>query len=618
LNESYSDVFAAMIDNVQPWLITSDDNAQTILRNIAEPDDGYPRRMSEWVKPFDDRCKKLREMLIGCVHANSVIPSRAAYFLTEGGDQDGIHVRGIGKTKVEQIYYDTLINRLGVNSNFIQARQASVSACKSLIGGIYFITDNDCLQVELAFTAVGIGIAPPFPNPTPYPTMPPDSGNATSTLLVVDVSGSMGNNWHGGIKIESAKSAANDIVNMIEQESQVAGMTHQVGLATFTTDATLALGLSPDYNQVRQAIAGLIALNSTNIGAGLTVANQALLQANNGSEKYIILLSDGQSNTGLSYDEIIAGPVGDAAAAGTCIYTVGFGDQGDIDEDLLQRIALGSGCGKYYYASDVTELENIYIRIRHVSMGNVLAEYQGTISQGQTLNVGQFIVPTGQSELALSLHWPGSMLDMQLFDPKGRIVDQNYPSANITTYPNMIYALIGQPLIGNWNLSIYGKDIPEGSTAYDAIASSRVGSVTPTATVFGPGILVALFVLAVGGVSTYAVVRRRSIIRGKSRKLNPAGKFASLRAISGPIEGRIIDLPLTGTLIGRARTCNLQIQDITVSRQHARLLFGEGQWFIQDQGSKSGTYVNGQKVSAIALNPGDRIKIGSSEFEFRN
>jgi hypothetical protein len=68
--------------------------------------------------------------------------------------------------------------------------------------------------------------------------------------------------------------------------------------------------------------------------------------------------------------------------------------------------------------------------------------------------------------------------------------------------------------------------------------------------------------------------------------------------------------------IGRSSQNSLQIPDTRVSRQHARIRYAQGAWFIQDQGSAAGTSVNGQPVQASRLNPGDQIIIGSTTLVF--
>lgn len=65
--------------------------------------------------------------------------------------------------------------------------------------------------------------------------------------------------------------------------------------------------------------------------------------------------------------------------------------------------------------------------------------------------------------------------------------------------------------------------------------------------------------------------------------------------------------------IGRSKSCDIVLQDVTASRDHAVLMRRESGWIVTDTGSKSGTFVNGTKVqTATNILPGDIIAIGST------
>lgn len=76
-----------------------------------------------------------------------------------------------------------------------------------------------------------------------------------------------------------------------------------------------------------------------------------------------------------------------------------------------------------------------------------------------------------------------------------------------------------------------------------------------------------------------------------------------------------VELKPGEVLIGRSRSCALQIPESTVSRQHARLRVGpEGQVVVEDLGSSNGTFVNGERViGSRALLHGDRLVVGEAE-----
>jgi hypothetical protein len=303
-----------------------------------------------------------------------------------------------------------------------------------------------------------------------YPPCAEITGPAT--VLVLDISGSMDDRWQGGVKLESAKKAALDLLTVIRRENQASRIPHQVAIVTFDTDSELVASLTTNYDQVEGAIARLEAGGDTNLGAGLSIANTELSDAAEGPEKLIVLLSDGMSNEGLSRQEILEGPVQEAALAGTCIYTIGFGDPGDLDEDLLREIAEAT-CGQYYYAPNAYKLGNRYIKIRQESLGEVVGEFEGQVKQGETVTVGEITVAPGQDELHATLNWSGSILDLILTDPLGRQVDQDYPGATIFAGIRPASVIIKNPLPGTWQAAIFGRDVSEEFTDYYAVFSTR-------------------------------------------------------------------------------------------------------------------------------------------------
>ncbi len=74
--------------------------------------------------------------------------------------------------------------------------------------------------------------------------------------------------------------------------------------------------------------------------------------------------------------------------------------------------------------------------------------------------------------------------------------------------------------------------------------------------------------------------------------------------------------PLDENRIGRGLECAVVLTDPLCSRVHAIVSFRDNAWKISDSESRNGTYVNGQKIDDAVLAPGNRIRIGSTEFSF--
>jgi pSer/pThr/pTyr-binding forkhead associated (FHA) protein len=63
--------------------------------------------------------------------------------------------------------------------------------------------------------------------------------------------------------------------------------------------------------------------------------------------------------------------------------------------------------------------------------------------------------------------------------------------------------------------------------------------------------------------------------------------------------------------IGRNVNNTIFVEDDFVSATHAMLTFRGRSWFVEDQGSTNGTYVNGHRIDRpVALSFGDELTIG--------
>ncbi len=69
-------------------------------------------------------------------------------------------------------------------------------------------------------------------------------------------------------------------------------------------------------------------------------------------------------------------------------------------------------------------------------------------------------------------------------------------------------------------------------------------------------------------------------------------------------------------LLGREDYCDIQLRFAGISRKHLRLLTVMGDTFLEDLGSKNGTYVNGRLARKCVLNDGDVLQIGEIELRF--
>lgn len=78
---------------------------------------------------------------------------------------------------------------------------------------------------------------------------------------------------------------------------------------------------------------------------------------------------------------------------------------------------------------------------------------------------------------------------------------------------------------------------------------------------------------------------------------------------------KIIRLDPIVTYIGRMPENHVVLDDTKVSRSHARIVFREDKYFVEDQDSENGILVNGEKVKSAPVRVGDQILIGSHMLE---
>ncbi|MCC6459855.1 MAG: M4 family metallopeptidase, partial [Saprospiraceae bacterium] len=146
LNESFADVFGAMIDR-DDWKIGEDVmqsgvNPNNALRDLQDPHNGVSSN-SPWWQPKHTNEQFAGSADNGGVHINSGIPNHAFYLFANNAS--------VGKEKAEQVYYKALDDYLVKSSQFVDLRIAVEQAATDLYGNA---VSN---AASAAFAAVGIG-----------------------------------------------------------------------------------------------------------------------------------------------------------------------------------------------------------------------------------------------------------------------------------------------------------------------------------------------------------------------------------------------------------------------------------------------------------------------------
>lgn len=86
----------------------------------------------------------------------------------------------------------------------------------------------------------------------------------------------------------------------------------------------------------------------------------------------------------------------------------------------------------------------------------------------------------------------------------------------------------------------------------------------------------------------------------------------------GQLAGTSLPLGRSGVLVGRAPECTLVLDDEFASGRHARIFPRPEGWFVEDLGSRNGTFLGGSRVTgAVPVTVGSVLRIGRTTIELR-
>lgn len=199
------------------------------------------------------------------------------------------------------------------------------------------------------------------------------SAEGIDIVLVLDISTSMKAEDLKPNRFEAAKSVAIDFIDK--------RLSDRIGLVVFARKSFTVVPPTLDYQLLKQLLDDVqmgIVEDGTAIGMGIATAVNRLKESE-AKSKVIILLTDGQNNSG-EIDPVTAADL--AVTYGIKIYTIGAGTRGtapypvqdpifgkryqnvkvDIDEEMLTEIASMSD-GAYFRATNTERLEEIYNQI---------------------------------------------------------------------------------------------------------------------------------------------------------------------------------------------------------------------------------------------------------------
>ncbi|GAA5520472.1 VWA domain-containing protein [Aliifodinibius salicampi] len=234
--------------------------------------------------------------------------------------------------------------------------------------GIYLAPLFQCIAFILVVCALA---RPQYQNTTVE-----RNAEGIDIVLTLDISTSMKAEDLKPNRLEAAKNVASDFIDQ--------RVSDRIGLVLFARQSFTAVPPTLDYDLLNRLLGEVemgVVEDGTAIGMGIATAVNRLKESR-AESKVIILLTDGQNNSG-EIDPVTAAEL--ALSHNIKIYTIGAGTRGtapypvqdpifgnryqnvevNIDEEMLTEIANMTD-GNYFRATDTENLQEIYDQINEL------------------------------------------------------------------------------------------------------------------------------------------------------------------------------------------------------------------------------------------------------------
>lgn len=410
-------------------------------------------------------------------------------------------------------------------------------------------------------------------------------GPQRDVVLVLDNSGSMKANDPSRLAVDAVRSF-------------IGGQTvnTRVGIVLFSGSPELIVPLIPVTDESRDRFAaGLEGLDYSGQWTDTAAAvERAIYELRNharaGASRDIVLMTDGILDTGneardLEKTRWVREELAEEAAElGIRIYGVAFTDQADFL--LLQSLARDTG-GDYFRASEPSELREVLGRLNEQLRATPASRTERPSDSPGETPVAESPDETGRDR------------------PDGRGV----PSAD-------------DPMVAD-RIRIREPELTPGK---DTRADPVTGAEGETGGGAGRWFFYVLGVVLIGiGGAGFRYVWRHGLewpVRSGAQRERGTEIRAVLYDVDDPGDIRRYEIGGRPVVIGRVSGNDPQVQYVvvdvpTVGRRHATIeRRGQTYWII-DEGSLNGTFVNGERIEGEkALKHGDRVRTHRHEFEF--
>ena len=466
---------------------------------------------------------------------------------------------------------------------------------------------------------------------------------ALSLAMALDTSTSM----YVANAMGEAKDAAAEFVAGLGPDDQVA-------LFAFSTEVTKLQDFTADKDLLQKRIAELE-------GPGFTALYEAMYQAASAlaslaGRRTIVILTDGRNES--EFPRTADQAIEAAQEAGVPVYTLGFG--GSLDS-ALERIATETG-GRYLKRPQASDVRDLFTQLAGQLQSQYVLTYRSAIApdmkshdvtvqvttpQGTASHTRSFIaipitpvpiptptttpIPTA-TPTPTATPSPVPTSTPTATETAVPVVVTTVPTPTVPPEPKRLPAgwlpLLGLALllVGGGAVALVAATRPRGprycpncgramdpswrECLFCAQGLPPLGVEEPV-TEHG---LAAEPVSPAPGVEVAEVVMEPELTRRLAVEPQP---LAWLVMTKGPQAGREFRLNPDETTIGRAAENDIILDDLTVSRYHAKVRQEGEDFYLYDMAATNPTLVNGQPVTRHLLQEGDKVEIGEMVFVFK-
>ncbi len=359
----------------------------------------------------------------------------------------------------------------------------------------------------------------------------------------------------------------------------------------------------------------------TNSGEALRLAIETLKQPGEpeGTKKTVVFMSDGIIDTGkpardLQAAETMRGELATAAVeAGIRIFTIAFTENADIQ--LMQDLATATE-GRYFQPMQPGDLVGVFAEMSELFVAETAKPDLET----------EAVAPIGETEQAQEAPLPKEEAPVREEPPSPKAADEAIPDLPGEASSPEVPA-VPEPLP---EVAITEETRPMSGTPLDAapIPGWRAGWM-PAVAVGTVGVTLLLSLMSV--VLLYRLYRNPSGVatgldRPEGASRNPHSHAPRALLYCGQLSKESTEAPTDGvydvtggpTLIGRAPGPEgVVIPGKGISREHAVVEYRDYAYWVLDQGSANGTFVNNKRVERVQrLHHGDRVRFNETDFLF--